>query len=285
MIVNADSVQLYQKLNIGTAKPSSEDFNRVRHYLFDCVEPPEQITAGEYHRKARDIVFEELKQQPVFLVGGSGFYVQAFEKGMLPSPKTPPDVLDELNQQLEDKGVDSLFAELEQRDSEYSKRVSRNDSYRVIRALSIMRTEGKSMTEIAKQFAEEQKQKRIPVQPLKIGLQVDRDVLRERVRKRCQGMIEAGLKQEVEELLDKGLKDWAPMTSVGYKETVAHIKGELSETEWLEHMVTSTMQLAKRQKTWFNREKEIRWFNVTSELDQAAKVVSEWLEKTGNTYE
>jgi tRNA dimethylallyltransferase len=272
-IVNADSVQLYQQVDIGTAKPSLADQQRVPHHLFDIVEPGSQFTAGDYEKLARERVLELLKAQTVFMVGGSGFYLQAFEKGMMPAPKTPPEILQRLQQKLEAEGLESLHQDLERKDPEYATRVSVQDSYRVLRALSIMEAENRTMTEIAKQFESEQKLNRFPVPAVKVGLYLERDELRERVRSRLQQMVARGLKQEVEGLLQQGLKDWMPMTSVGYKQTVQLLEGDIDESDWLPLMETSTMQLAKRQRTWFQRDKSITWFHAVSERAMALDFV------------
>ena len=278
-IFNADSVQLYQRVDIGTAKPSPRDQARAPHHFFDVVEPGGQMTAGEYQELARKQVLELLKSQVVLLVGGSGFYIQAFEKGMMPSPKSPPKILSELTKQLDEQGAQALHDELAAKDPEYATRVNATDSYRVIRALSIIRAEGRSMTEIAKQFEQERKQNVFPVEPIKIGLKLDRELLRERVRRRLEDMVASGLKAEVQSLIEQGHRDWSPMTSVGYKETVQLLEGEISESEWLPLMETSTMQLAKRQRTWFQRDKSITWFDAESERQKAFDFAASQIEK------
>ncbi|MEO0335295.1 MAG: tRNA dimethylallyltransferase, partial [Pseudomonadota bacterium] len=139
------------------------------HWLFDVVKPGHQMTAGEYHKLARDKVLELLISHHVFVVGGSGFYLQAFEKGMMPSPKTPPEIMQALQLKLESKGAKALHEELKLREPEYALRLNENDSYRVLRALSIMNAENKTMTEIAKQFESEQKSLRFSVEPTKVG--------------------------------------------------------------------------------------------------------------------
>lgn len=276
VIVNCDSVQLYKKLDIGSAKPSLAEQALVPHYLLDYISPPEEMTAGNYARDFFACLEKIPEGKPVFVVGGTGFYFMAIEKGMYPVTKVSP----ELKKQVEDEiaalgGPEKLHQELTKTDPEYAAKIHLSDHYRIGRAIELIRSQGKSVTQIQKEFAEAREE--FPYPLLKLGPTWDREVLRARIRQRCQQMLDRGLIAEVKQLLDEGLEGWAPMSSVGYKEVVQMLRGELKEAELLEALSINTAQLAKRQRTWFQRDKEIHWFEGGSGYSQARTLVEKFL--------
>ncbi len=278
VILNADSVQTYRGLNVGTAKPTLDEFKMVPHRLFDIVEPPARLTAGEYFPRAREALKECLEKQHVFVVGGSGFYIQALEKGMFPVGSSNPKLLAKYQSVLEKEGgVEKLYEILKEKDPDYASSLPAADSYRVLRALVLVETEGRSMAEVQQSFEKQQEQYRLKIPLLKVGLNMDRETLRDRVTQRVEDMVANGLKSEVEGLLARGFEGWHPLSSVGYKETVAHIKGELDEPRWKQQIVTATMQLAKRQMTWFRRDESIEWYRGPEETPQALKRIESYL--------
>ncbi len=283
VIFNCDSVQVYKEINIGSAKPSLEERQLVPHYLLDYVEPNDEMTAGQF---TRDFFAEMLKvpeNVPVFVVGGTGFYFQALEKGMYPVTAIPQEIQDSVNASLETiEGCEALYKELQERDPAAAKKIHPADHYRIGRAIELMRSHGKSLTEIRADFAKQQSI--FPYPLLKIGLNWDRDVLRTRILERTEKMISAGLIDEVKGLLSRGLQEWGPLSSVGYFETMEYL--ENNETiDWLKNEIaTNTHQLAKRQKTWFQRDKEIRWFDGASEYDKAASLVESFIGSCQNRF-
>jgi len=261
-IVNADSVQVFQSVNIGTAKPTATERSRVPHRLFDIVSEGNDFTAGRYFERARQCIKDhELKSpnKPLFFVGGSGFYLQALEKGMFEVDPPSEDIINEIKLKESLCGPSGLFDWLKALDFQYSNQISENDHYRVRRGLEMILTHDKSMSEIKKEFELKQEKVSLKNPILKIGLDRDRKELKKRVEKRIYKMIDQGLELEVENLLLKGLEKWSPMKSVGYIETVHYIKGQLTQEEWVQKMVQNTMRLAKKQRTWFRRDPDIRW--------------------------
>lgn len=277
VILNADSVQVYRGLDIGTAKPSAEEQQLVPHLLFDCVSAPNTLTAGQYHDLARSEIARWWGKKPIFVVGGSGFYVQALEKGLYPAPRSHPEVVNSWQRFLQDYGPEALHQELLKLDPEYAARLAVSDSYRIIRALALVQQTQKTMRQIQDEFREIQKKTRLPWPYRKVGLTLSRERLRARVRVRVMQMKQMGLADEVRGLLEQGLESWPPMKSVGYKETVAMVSGALSEAAWLESIETSTMQLAKKQMTWFKRDTDLLWFQADTEWDLAKAKVEEHL--------
>lgn len=261
VILNCDSVQTYQELDIGTAKPSQTEQAQVPHFLFDAVKPGEVLTAGDYRRLALQVLQAQLPKHPVFAVGGSGFYIQALEKGMFEIEKVEPAKEAEIRNRLESKSRQELYQELENVDPQTAENLNPNDSYRIQRALIIFYGLGRKLSELKKQFQPQT----LPYPVIKIGFTMDRARLRDRIEQRARQMLRAGLIDEVKGLMAKGHQDWPLLQSVGYKQVLAYLKGELAEEDLLPEIVLKTVQLSKRQMTWFQRDKDIRWFDLGDE--------------------
>lgn len=274
-IVNCDSIQLYKSLNIGAAKPSKEEMATVPHYLYDYVPEGATMTAGNYSRDFFSCVEKLPEGKPVFVVGGTGFYFQAIEKGMYPVRQTPVAIQQQIAEILKtEEGAAKLYAEFQKIDPDAAQKIHARDHYRLGRAMELIRAEGKSVTQIQKEFAESQAP--FPYPLLKIGLRWDREVLRERVHLRTQKMLDAGLVAEVEALIERGLGEWSALQSVGYKEVLEYLRDGKSQ-EWLfENIVQNTMGLAKRQRTWFQRDNEIHWFDGAEGFSDALAVVKDF---------
>ena len=283
VIVNADSVQIYDKVQIGAAKPNQDEMKQVEHLLYGIIKPPHKITAGQYYKLAREIILERLAHQHVFLVGGSGFYIQALEKGMYSAPSTDPIIEKRMIEETKVLGAKELYGRLLEKDPKYAHRVSENDTYRIIRALVIIEQKKQKMSDVIEAFENQEENFSFSVPKLKIGLTMERDELRKKVRERVLQMVQGGLEKEVQELLQEGLKDWAPLSSVGYKETMEYLEKKGAENEWIEAIVTGTMQLAKKQKTWFQRDKEIIWYDSLNQRTEAQEKVKSYLLTEGNT--
>ncbi len=275
LIVNCDSIQLYRSLDIGAAKPSGAELAMVPHYLYDYVPEGATMTAGNYSRDFFSCVEKLPQEKPVFVVGGTGFYFQAIEKGMYPVRQTPPAIQQEIAEILKTKeGAAKLYDEFQRIDPEAAQKIHARDFYRLGRAMELIRAEGKTVTQIQKEFAESQAPFPFPL--LKVGLRWDREVLRERVKRRTQKMLEDGLVQEVESLLARGLGEWSALQSVGYKEVLQYLR-EKKSSHWLfETIVQNTMGLAKRQRTWFQRDTGIHWFDGATGYAGASDLVKKF---------
>lgn len=261
IIANADSVQIYKGLNIGAAKPSAIELSQIPHFLYDIVSPLESFTAGDFRRKALSLIEEKIKSQPIFFVGGSGFYIQALEKGMFEVAPIPAQVKIQIEQI---KAQNRLFEELKFRDLKSAIKIGSSDPYRLERALELVLSEGRSVDAIRAEFEQKNQLLSKSYKIRKVGLFVDRESLRKRVLERTQNMLDAGLVTEVEGLLKAGFADTKALKSIGYKEVVAYLSGSLKREELVPAIVTSTMQLAKRQMTWFKRDLEIEWLVASS---------------------
>lgn len=277
-IVNADSIQMYRGLDVGSAKPSPHDFQRRPHFLFDILDYPAVATAGEYHRMffrhMEDA--ENRKAGPQFVVGGTGFYFQAIEKGLLPVPKTDPILQRQIQAEVDEEGGEArLHAELSKADPEAARRIHPHDHYRLVRALEILRSTGRSLSEALS--AHREGGPPFPYPLLKVGLRMDKDELVSRIEIRTRQMLRQGLIEEVRGLLEKGQGEWDPLRSVGYRECLQFLRGEIrSEMELQARIVQETMRLAKKQKTWFQKDGGIHWFHP-SELSQVQELLHRFL--------
>jgi tRNA dimethylallyltransferase len=283
-IVNCDSVQLYESVNIGSAKPTPKEQQEVPHFLFDVVKEGEDIAAGEYVRQCEKKLKELAKQFPVvFVVGGTGFYFQALEKGMYEVGGADEAVRKQVEEELSSEaGARRLYEELQIKDPKAAEKIFPNDHYRLGRAIEMMRVHGKSVSEVRAEF--EKSQRPFPYPLLKLGIRLSREQLEPRVRLRVRQMLAAGLVEEVQGLLQRNRADWAPLLSVGYKETVEKLAaGPLGEAELHDleaEIVQSTLRLAKKQRTWFGRDKDIHWLEP-DDFEQAGARVERFLKAQG----
>lgn len=256
-ILNSDSLQAYTDLNIGSAKPDFTKYPSITYHLFDIIKAPNLWTAGDFRKSALPILKTEITHKHIFIVGGSGFYIQALERGMYPVNPARQNTLNKFEQQLKTQGLAHLYQILQKQDPKTACLIHAKDQYRILRALSIMHDENRTLSTIKKQF----KKQKLPYPYIKIGLHISKEDLIQRVRLRTQNMLKQGLLEEVEALLKQNLSAWQALNSVGYKEVVSCLKGDIKKTDLEDVIVTKTMALAKKQKTWFKKDKSILWFN------------------------
>jgi len=271
-IVNCDSVQIYKHVDIGSNKPSAAELKRRPHYLYSVVDFPDTITAGQYERLFFSTL-ESLKERIIFVVGGTGFYFQAIEKGMYPVSVVQDQVKDETIRLISEKGFDFLYDFILSQDPQFAKKISRNDHYRIERSYQLMRSENKTMTQIQSDFS--QSQRPFPYPLLKIGVREDKNILRDIIVRRTKALLDAGLVTEVESLLVNGMRGWDPLNSVGYKEVVAYVSKQPAVgglNALADEITQNTMKLIKKQKTWFQRDKDIHWLHRSE--DQVSVVDS-----------
>ena len=258
-IVSADSLQAYRYLDIGTAKPSREQREKVKHHLIDVVDPDEEFNAALYAAKARVVIDDLIRQKkPVFVVGGTGLYIKALLKGIIDTPAVDQKIRDHYRQLRESHGKDYLFNMLQKKDSKAAIRINPNDTVRIIRALEVLEQSGESIIDMQKRHSFTDS----PYATYKIGLQLDRDELKHRIAGRTEKMVAAGLVDEVKNLLNLGYSEkLKPLQSLGYKQVIEFLKGKY-EWEHALHLITrDTWHYAKRQITWFAADKEIKWYH------------------------
>jgi tRNA dimethylallyltransferase len=255
-IVNCDSVQIYRRFQIGTAKVPESERRGIPHHLMDLAEPGQLFTAGDYARAARAALREIVERGRIpVVVGGTGFYLRALLEGLSPGPRRHEELRANL-QLRERKRPGSLHRILTRLDPMSATRIHRNDLNKTLRALEVRVLEGRPITEL---FA----QGRAPLQgfrPIKIGLNPNRELLYRRLDQRAAEMFERGLAAEVRGLLLSGVPaDAKPFESLGYRQALQVAGGVITEQQAIASTQTETRRYAKRQLTWFRSERDVHW--------------------------
>jgi len=256
-IINFDSIQFYKELNIGTAKPSEEERKRVPHHLYDLLSLDEEFNAAKFVEIADKLIKEIWERGKVpILVGGTGLYLRALEYGLFPI-EIPKDIREKIRAEAE-KDLPSLYEKLKNLDPEYAKKISPRDKVRITRALEVIYVSGKPFSEFHKEnpfFGE----KRYNI--IKIGLNLPRKELYQKINLRVLKMIESGWIDEVKTLLEKGYSpELKPFKAIGYKYIIKYLEGKLSLEATIKLIQRDTRRYAKRQLTWFKKEPDIHWF-------------------------
>lgn len=256
-IINADSMQLYRGMDIGTAKITTEERKGIPHHLLDLLDVSEDANVAWYQEKARAAISEiHQRGKHAIIVGGTGLYIKAI-LDELNFPDTDPVVRAELELEFATKGIAPLFEQLEKLDPAAALAIDKANSRRVIRALEVIKITGKPFT--ANLPREESS--RYPYAK-QFGLVMDRDTLSERISLRVNRMWEQGLVQEVEKLVAAGImKGTTAQRALGYAQVIAQIEGKVTQDEAQEETKRATRQYARRQETWFSRDERITWIS------------------------
>jgi tRNA dimethylallyltransferase len=259
-IVNADALQVYRGFDIGTAKPSPADRERVPHHLIDILEPSEVYSAGEFARRARAAIADiQGRGKLPIVVGGSGLYLRALLFGISPIPPGDPEVQEALRERLAAEGLGKLRADLARIDPRTEARLAPGDTQRVLRALEVALVTGRPLSSwIAEQPFGTQ-----AIASVRVGLTLPRAILYDRIAGRVAWMLEAGWLAEVQGLLRLGLSPRLPaFQAIGYRQLVRHLEGDGSLEQAIAGIVQETRRFAKRQETWFRKEPDVTWFSA-----------------------
>jgi len=254
-IISADSRQIYKYMDIGTAKVDKDSQKKVPHHMIDICNPEEYFSAGIYSKLARKIIDHILNESKTpIVVGGSGFYISALIDGIFDMQIHDPDIRKQLKHRFESEGLDSLYPE-------YASKISANDKQRIFRSLEVYLSTGQP-------FSEWHQQKTSPAnfQYKMIGLQMDRTLLYQRINERVDRMIKKGLVDEVKHLQTMGYDaDLTALRTVGYREVFAYLNDDIDFDTMVNQIKQNTRRYAKRQLTWFRRDKRIRWMQFSNE--------------------
>ena len=270
-IVSVDSMMVYRRMDIGTAKPSREIRAEIPHHCIDIVEPSESFSVARYLTFA-DEAIDKISSagKPVLLVGGSALYIKAVSEGLFEGPGADPEVRQVLKARAAAEGLSALHAELTRVDPDAARRISPRDEKRIIRALEVYELTGEPISRLQQQWDSQ----RLRYDCVFIGLRRPKEVINRRINARVKEMIRKGLRDEVASLLaePKGLSDQASQ-ALGYAEMIEHLKGKYTLEQAVEWIKINTRQFAKRQRTWFRHFRNVQWIDIQE--DDTIEKVSE----------
>lgn len=277
-IVNCDSVAIYREFEVGTAKPTLAERNRAPHHLFDLVEPTGHFTAGEYARIARQVLNEiRIRGNLPVVVGGTGLYLRALVDGLFSGPQRLEELRDRLRARAAQERSDYLHRLLNHLDRDSAAKIHVNDTAKLIRAIEVCLASRQKMSDLWKSGREPLKGFRI----LRLGLVPPREALYERINRRAIRIFESGLVEETRRLLKTYGDQARPLASLGYKQAMQLIRGEIDQATALQAAQQAHRNYAKRQITWFRRELDVNWlegFGDDSTIQNAAmELVKEYL--------
>jgi tRNA dimethylallyltransferase len=264
-IVSADSRQIYKGMDIGTAKPTAWEMQEIKHHFIDIIAPGEQFSAGEYGKAAREKI-TALRQQNknVVVAGGSGLYIRALLYGFISVQNKNELIRKKLNNRLQKEGLEILYRELCAVDADLADRLSPNDTQRILRGLEVFLISGEKLSELQKM-----EETAAPFKYIQFGLQLNRAVLYERINLRVLKMINDGLIDEVKKLVEIGYAQTNALNAVGYKEVIQFLNGEISKEQMIDIIARNSRRYAKRQLTWFKKDRSIIWLAAEDETNEA----------------
>lgn len=279
--MSADSMQIYKGMNIGTAKVTQEEMRNIPHYLIDIIDPAEPFSVAEYQRLARQAINDIASRGKIpILVGGTGLYVRAvIDKLEFPAGETASEIRKKLEKRADREGPDALYKELIEKDPASADIVHPKNVRRIIRALEVIELTGRPFSEFHRTW-----KNRESIYDLEMfGLTMDRQKLHERINRRVDKMISAGLIDEVRNLVAHGYERFlTSQQAIGYKELIGYLKGEESLDEAVGTIKARTRQYAKRQLTWFRADPRVKWIDVDDKsINEVVDEIIDMLKKDG----
>ena len=271
-IISSDSMQIYKDMDIGTAKVTKEEADGIKHYLVDCVSPDERYTVSDFKKDAEKAIEEILsKGKTPIVVGGTGLYVNSLIYGIeYQDMKFDETYRNELMEKAEtEEGVKDLWKQANIIDPEAMEKISPNDKKRIVRVLEIFKATGKTKTE--QEILS--RQNGVKYDYKVFGITMDRGVLYNRINLRVDLMIENGLEEEVKNLVNKYTKFPTAMQGLGYKEVVQYFEGILSREEMIDKIKQESRRYAKRQLTWFRKNKETIWLDSSNDMQNNINII------------
>lgn len=277
-VISADSRQIFCFMDIGTAKPSPEELAVLPHHFIDIKNPDENINAGEFGVAGRELYRQLRKQQKIpIVVGGSGLYIRSLIDGLFQGRVSDPEVKNMLQQRADEEGLTVLYAELMKIDREAAQKIHPNDRQRIVRALEVWHVTGQPVSQVRKKLHPQ-----IDLIPFFIGLNREREKLYRIINARVERMITDGLIEEVQRLRMHGYsRNLQSQKTVGYQEIHDYLDGKIPLSEAIELIKRNTRRFAKRQLTWFNRDRRIAWFEIDDQAGwlTAKTTISNEMEK------
>ena len=268
-IISIDSMKVYRRMDIGTAKPPKEACEQINYHLIDVVKPSEPFSVGAFLEMAYEAIEQiNRRKKKIIAVGGTALYIKALLYGLFEEPGADEQIRANLQARVEDEGIEQLYRELAKIDPVAAEHISPNDAKRIIRALEVYKITGKPISSLQQQFTTE----RPPDDWTIIGLRREKSVENSRINKRVKKMIAAGLVDEVKSLLaeEEALSKQA-RCAIGYAEIIDYSCGKLSLEDAIELIKKNTRRLAKNQRTWFKTFKNVNWLDI--EPDEPAEKI------------
>ena len=275
-VLSADSRQVYRQMDIGTAKVTSQEQGCVKHHLIDVVDPDQDFSVADFTRLAHAVVSDIVRRNKIpVVVGGTGLYIRALTQGLLDGPAENPDLRSSLlKDEKQQEGI--LHRRLMDVDSFLAQMLHQNDLIRIVRGLEVYAATGVPLSQLQRQHGFKEQ----PYQLLKFAVDVQRPVLYERINRRVELMIEAGLLQEVQQLLTKGYSpDLKSMRTIGYRQCVAHLRDGLSLDDAIKWIQQDSRRYAKRQMTWLRSDNSIIWVDYNNDFGSILKWIDTFLFK------
>lgn len=271
-IVSCDSMQIYKEMDIGSAKPTVEEMQEIKHYLVDFVYPEKRYSVSEYKEDASKAIEEIInKGKTPIIVGGTGLYLNSLIYNIQYNEmEVDLNYRRELEKEAEEYGLEVLYNRAKEIDPEAMEKVSANDKKRITRVLEIYNATGRNKTEL-----EKKSRKEVPYNYLIFGINMERSILYDRINKRVDIMLEQGLIEEVKNLINKYSNMPTAMQGLGYKEVKEFLDGNISKEEMIEKIKMETRRYAKRQITWFKRIENIIWLDGLNKTEENVNSIME----------
>ncbi len=273
-IISCDSMQIYKDMNIGSAKPTIEEMQGIKHYMIDIAEPTERFSVAEYKKRSEEAIEEILQKGKVpIIVGGTGLYANS----LIYNIEYNEIMLDEeyrknlMKIAETEVGLATLYEKARSIDPAAMEKISSNDKKRIIRVLEIKHSTGKNKTELEL----ESRKNEVKYEYKVFAINMPREILYDRINKRVDIMIENGLIDEVENIIEKYKEFPTAMQAIGYKEIVMYLKGELTKQEAIEKIKQESRRYAKRQITWFKKIENIKWIDGLKDKDENIKFIQD----------
>lgn len=257
-IINADSMQIYRGLDIGTAKPTPEERALVRHHLIDILDLNQTYSAAKFREEADEIIRQLHKEKtPIFVVGGTGLYLKVLTKGIFHGPEANSELRRQLKERLAQEGSQALHQELRRVDPEAASRIHPRDHFRLIRALEVVYQTKRPISSLHQEHGFKEQ----PYDVLKIGLSLPKEELFNLIEVRIEEMLGRGWVEEVKNLLAQGYSpSIKPFQAIGYRQIIMYLSGQIDFPEMVRLIKRETRAYAKRQITWFKADPEINWY-------------------------
>lgn len=272
-IVSADSMQIYKDMDIGSAKPTKEEMDGIKHYLLDFVSPEDRYSVADYKKDATIAINEIIeKGKTPIVVGGTGLYIDSLIYNIdYPEIEFDEEYRKSLEKRAEEEGLQKLYEEAKQIDEQAMKNISQNDQKRILRVLELYHQTGKTKTE---QEIESRKNE-VPYNYYVFALNMDREKLYDRINKRVDIMVEQGLIEEVEGIIKKYKTYPTSMQALGYKEIKEYLNRNITKEQAIETVKKETRRYAKRQLTWFRKNKQTIWLDALDKKEENIRKILE----------